>query len=102
MGRFIPLPPMFFDPFVSDAELQERWTAGAEGEVRRLKARIAELETELASARASLVEAETFAFEAQQVRQRYRSSAAAAAAAAAEEGTSARASIREVKRLPHG
>lgn len=33
---WITLPAIFFDPTISDADLQDQWTSGAEGAYRRL------------------------------------------------------------------
>jgi hypothetical protein len=36
-----PLPAIFFDPAISDADLQDQWTSGAEGAYRRLLEQLA-------------------------------------------------------------
>ena len=36
MPTFYPLPPAFFDPTVSDADLQEQWTKGGLDAYQRL------------------------------------------------------------------
>jgi hypothetical protein len=36
-----PLPAIFFDPTISDADLQDQWTSGAEGAYRRLMEQLA-------------------------------------------------------------
>ena len=69
---FRALPPAFFDPRVSDAQLQELWTKGGEQELERLKRRRAELMEELSQVNAAIAEAEDFVGEAQRVRERYR------------------------------
>jgi hypothetical protein len=37
----MPLPAIFFDPAISDADLQDQWTSGAEGAYRRLLEQLA-------------------------------------------------------------
>jgi hypothetical protein len=38
---WITLPAIFFDPTISDADLQDQWASGAEGAYRRLMERLA-------------------------------------------------------------
>jgi hypothetical protein len=38
---WITLPAIFFDPTISDADLQDQWTSGAEGAYRRLLEQLA-------------------------------------------------------------
>lgn len=66
------LPPAFFDPRVSDAQLQELWTKGAETELDALKRRRAELMEELSAVNEAIGAAEEFVADAQAVRERYR------------------------------
>lgn len=65
-------PPAFFDPRVSDAQLQELWTAGAETTLDNLKRRRAELMEELSAVNEAIAKAEEFVTNAQAVRERYR------------------------------
>ena len=66
------LPAAFLDPTVSDAQLQELWTKGAENELEKLKRRRAELMEELSQVNDAIAQAEEFVGEAQSVRERYR------------------------------
>ena len=82
MAGFTPLPEWFLDPDVSDQELQERWTAGAEIALQRALERqtAARREyargrldpTELAACEAEVERLTAFAADAQRVRARYR------------------------------
>ena len=82
MPGYVPLPEWFQDPDVSDTELQERWTAGAELALQRALERqsVARREyrhgrmdiAELAACEAEVERLTAFVADAQRVRAMYR------------------------------
>jgi hypothetical protein len=89
---WITLPAIFFDQTISDADLQDQWTSGAEGAYRRLLFELADAaldaSEELTAARWRVVaevydkasKARAFVDEAQKNAARYRQAETAAAA----------------------